>query len=194
MGEAKRKRENPLSPEHEEHIRNSRLGSARNGYANAPEGCVSESTRMWAERYADDVSALLAEVDRLRRPSPQVDAQGERVRALEEAARKLEAHSEETRQLFGSEATAREATVLIEAVAIIRSLTSQPSPSPERTGEGERRHVLAMLWAMHDRESDLGPNERIGDGSTATLRVCIHRIKRGDHIPSQQPGGGEGER
>jgi hypothetical protein len=55
-----------LAPGHEAHIRESRLPSARDGYAEAPAGCVSESTRMWAARYADDVTALLSEIDHLR--------------------------------------------------------------------------------------------------------------------------------
>ena len=54
-----------LQPDHEKHIRESRLRSARN-YENPSTDCVAPGTRMWAARYIEDVTALLAELDHLR--------------------------------------------------------------------------------------------------------------------------------
>lgn len=62
MGEHKLPRPR-LAPDHEAHIRESRLPSARDNYN--IEG-KSFTRDRWAARYADDVTALLAEIDALR--------------------------------------------------------------------------------------------------------------------------------
>lgn len=50
-----------LTPEHEKHIRASRVLSARTAYG--PDAPIDGATKMWAARYAEDVELLLRELD-----------------------------------------------------------------------------------------------------------------------------------
>lgn len=153
-----------LATEHEQHIRESRLVSAR-AYCDPVGGIQNAIVTMWAERYVGDAEALLAEVDRLRRQL----AESEALRA---------SLSQEVDRLRG---------LLMEQGDELATLKTQ------RTWLEERGLIVAALFAtaavslkrMELPATERGPKDDY-IAAAAALRLSAEAIQRGDHIPKKE--------